>query len=458
MPYLRCLVVALSILLAGCSGSGGDASTSSVATSDAGSLTVIVDTRADEDAWVQFQVAGVTLERADGLQTANLLRESQILTVGDPSGEPAGLRFAWAPVGRYEAMHLMLAPGSGVALDAAGNSLMVTSPLDIRIPITDGFEHSPTSASWLLVGHDVAPLTILGAVATWFPRMSARLDGAEVQFDALSLPVVRNEELAVTAALAQDGTLLVDAAPACVYRDLDGDEYASRAAFLADIEVTDDLCVVGNLRRNGRIDADLICRKAGYGDSRLIGRVLELDAANQRFKLRVQAVNPRGRGVQLQAPQEVWVRTDNARIESTNGLSLPFASLASGNLVKVKWDVFEVVANGLDVYFATEVAISSGTRREHQPQWQARVVGVDLVLGFIEIEPRNNEPLRLRGYAVPAATVIVDGNTRMERRGPGGPQAIGLAEIRPGVDRILVRGRVVGPATIEAARVRVREE
>ena len=182
MLYLRYLVVAVSILLAGCSGSGGDVSTSSVATSDAGSLTVIVDTRADEDAWVQFQVAGVTLERADGLQTANLLRESQILTVGDPSGEPAGLRFAWAPVGRYEAMHLMLVPGSGVALDAAGNSLMVTSPLDIRIPITDGFEHSPTSASWLLVGHDVAPLTILGAAATWFPRMSARLEGAQVQF------------------------------------------------------------------------------------------------------------------------------------------------------------------------------------------------------------------------------------------------------------------------------------
>jgi len=457
MPYTRCLVVAILALLAACGGSSDPASSPSAGISDVGSLTVILDTRAGDDAWVQFQLAGVTLERPGGEQTANLLRESRMLTFGDPSGEAAGVRLDWAPLGSYDALHLVLVPGSGVVVDASGNRLTVTSPVDIRIPITDGFEHSPISANWLLVGHDIPPLRILGATATWFPRMSARLDGAEVSLDPLAVPVVRGDEIAVTATLAQDSTLMVDPSPSCVYRDEDGTTYPSRDDFLAALDVTDDLCVVGDLERKGILDADIICRKPGNGESRLIGRVVGIDSANQRFKFQIQAVNPFGRGVELPPAREVWVRTDHARIQAPNGTNLPFGVLAFGDLAKVRWSSIEEVPNGLDVVDATEVVIPGGNSGQHQPLWQARVVGVDLTLGFLEIEPRN-QPIRLLGIAVPAATVLVVNGTRIERQGPGGRQLITLAEVQPGVDRVWVRGVVVGPATIEASRVRVKEE
>lgn len=457
MRYLICLAVLLSFVA--CGGSGSNAPASTIGASDLGTVTLVIDTRADSDAIVQFQIAGVTLEAAGGVQTGNLLREARIVTMGDPSGEAAGLELGLAPAGTYLALHLIIAPGSGVMMDQNGDTLPVSAPVDVRVPISDGLDHSMVSSSWLLIGHDAPPLVSNGSNADWTPQMSARVDGAEVTLDGLALPLLRGRELAVTARLAGDRPLRLDATAACVYRDENGATYPTRQAFLNNMTMTDDLCVVGNLNRKGRIDADYICRKPGYGDSRLIGRVLALDAANQRFKFRVQAVNPRSLGIQLQAPRVVWVRTENARIEASSGSSLTYAALQVDKLVKVKWNVFEeVTTGGLDVYFATEVAIPGGNSARPDPQWHGRVIGVDVALGQIEIGPRNGAPLRIQGQVVASITITVDGNTLIERQGQGGRQAIGLAEIQPNTDRIWVRGEVVGPALIAASRVRVKDE
>ncbi|MGK0265076.1 MAG: hypothetical protein ACI8UD_003739, partial [Planctomycetota bacterium] len=117
-------------------------------------------------------------------------------------------------------------------------------------------------------------------------------------------------------------------------------------------------------------------------------------------------------------------------------------------------------AGGLEVYRATEVEVPGGNSAHPRPQWQARVMSVDLVNNSFVIEPRNGKPIRINGQAVSQATVLVDVNTVIERRSAqgSGSQVISLSELQVGDDRVWIRGITTGPATIEASRVRVREE
>ncbi|MFT4513931.1 MAG: hypothetical protein ACI89X_002366 [Planctomycetota bacterium] len=451
-------VLPVLLLLAACgSGSGGGAATSTAA-SEPGSVTVLLDTRAGSDSWVQFQLAGATLEGPGGLQTDNLLREARILTVADPSGEVTGLRLRVAPTANYEALHLVFVPGTGVGRDAAGDSFTVTGPIDVRVPIMDGLQHDATTASWLVIGYDNAALTIQGTNATWSPEMSGRPDGTEVTLDPLAYPVVRGRELTVTATMADDSVLTIRESMQSGYRNEEGIAYPTREAFLDELTLDDDVCVLGRITRKGHLDADTICRKPRYAQSRFIGRVLEIGANGDRFRFRVQAVNPRGAGPLLEAPVEVWIVTSGARIEASNGNSLAFAELAVGRLVKVKWRSFEVGPGGMLIYSATSVEVPGGDSARPHPQWQARVTSVDVANHSFVIEPRNGKPIRIGGESVTQATVLVGANTKIERRAPGGRQMISLSQIQPAIDRVWIRGRATGPATIEASRVRVREE
>ena len=448
------------LLLAACGSSGGGGTTDVTTENEVGSVILLLDTRAGGDSWVQFQLAGATLEGPGGLQTANLLREARILTVADPSGEPTGVRLARAPVADYQALHLIFVPGSGVARDAAGNNLPVTGPIDVRVPIMEGLQHDGTTPSWLVVGYDNAALTTQGTGATWAPELSGRIDGAELTLSPLTYPVVRDGELHVTASMADDSVLTVREAAQCTYRDEEGNGYASREAFYAALAPEDDVCVSGTVSRTGRIHADIICREPRYAQSRLIGRVLQLDANAQRFRFRVQAVNPRGSGPMLEAPVQIWVDASNASIERPNGSVLTFGDLAVDQLAKVKWNSYATGGDGLLVYQATEVEVPGANSGQHHKQWQARVISVDLANDSFVIEPRNGGSIRVGGQVVSQATVVVDANTSIERRAAqgGGRSMITLSEILPGSDRVWVRGRAAGPQTIAATRVRVREE
>lgn len=456
---LQFVLPALLVLSACGSGSGGGAATPT-AVADPGSVTVLLDTRAGSDSWVQFQLAGATLEGPGGLQTGNLLPSARILTVADPSGELTGMRLAAAPAADYAALHLIFVPGTGVGRDALGDNLTVAGPIDVRVPIMDGLRHDGATASWLVVGYDNDALTIQGTNGTWTPELSGRADGSEVTLSQLAYPVVRGGELMVTATMADDSALTVRESTQCRYRDEDGNAYSTREAFIQALTVDDDLLVSGAINRIGEVDADTISRKPRYARSRLIGRVLQLDANAERFRFRVQAVNRRGAGPLLETPVEIWVVTRNARIEASNGDRLAFADLAVDRLAKVKWSSFAVGAGGLEVYRATEVEVPGGNSAHPRPQWQARVMSVDLVNNSFVIEPRNGKPIRINGQAVSQATVLVDVNTVIERRSAqgSGSQVISLSELQVGDDRVWIRGITTGPATIEASRVRVREE
>lgn len=460
MRSLHHVVLATALLLTACSSGSGDGQATPTANNQPGTVTVLLDSRSGSDSWVQFLLAGATLEGPGGIETDNLLGEARILTVSDPSGEVQGLRLQVAPAATYQALHLMFAPGSGVGRTTSGDNLTVTGPVEVTIPITDGLLHDGTSESWLVIGYDSDALTVQGANAVWAPELTARPDGTEIMLDPLEYPVVSGAELTLTAPMVDGAAVEIRCDAQCSYRDEQGNTYPTQAAFFQALTFDYDVCVQGTITRKGIIDADIICHRPRYAQSRLIGRVLELGANQDRFRFRVQAVNPRGSGPLLEAPAEVWVLTGDARIEAPNGDTLGFGDLAVDRLVKVKWNSVVVGPSGFETYTATEVQIPGGNSARPNPQWQARVASVNVAEGSFVIEPRNGKPIRISNQSVPQATVLVDANTVIERRAVqgSGTTTITLEDIQPGVDRVWIRGIVTGPTTIEASRVRVREE
>ena len=115
MPLRLASLLLLLFASTSCGGGGGAPAAGAAVT---GRVMVIVDTRAGDEALVQFEVAGATLERADGTQTNNLLAAPAVVTFGDPSAAPAGLPLGQAPAGDYVGMHLVLTPSTGVAVTA----------------------------------------------------------------------------------------------------------------------------------------------------------------------------------------------------------------------------------------------------------------------------------------------------------------------------------------------------
>tara|TARA_R110002111_G_scaffold105295_3_gene163284 strand:- start:496 stop:1899 length:1404 start_codon:yes stop_codon:yes gene_type:complete len=459
--------VLISLSLAACSG-GSSTSNASAAPNALAEVLVVVETRAGSDALVQFQLAGATLEGPAGQQTDNLLPASTVLTVGDPTGEPFGLRLNPTPSGNYIALHLILVPDSGIVISPDGTSQSVTSPIDVRIPISEGLQHDQQSASWLVVGHDSAPLSsvLLGGQPgslIWTPTMTGRLDGANVQLGELRFPVSNQNAIAATAATIGDATIELGTSPACIFEDETATPYASQAAFVAALSIDDDLVATGDLHRNGRIEATRIRRSSGSNEVRLIGTILSIDAATSSFTMQVMATRQNGNQVQLATPETAIIRAANAIIELSSSTQASFATLMAGQSVKVKWlskSLSQSPSNGTPQYIAREVELLSGSNTAIHPEWEARVQSVDLANQVIVVVPRNNDLILINGVSVNQAEVLVSNTTMIERRENqgGSNSSITLAQIQPGTDRIWIRGTVVGSALISATRVRVRED
>lgn len=90
------LLSALFLVPAACGGGGGGGATAggNATPNQAGSVYVALDTATGSEALVQFQVAAVALNGADGSLTGNLLGTPQMVTFADPSGELDGLALA----------------------------------------------------------------------------------------------------------------------------------------------------------------------------------------------------------------------------------------------------------------------------------------------------------------------------------------------------------------------------
>ncbi|MFN3243980.1 MAG: hypothetical protein ACE37K_20915 [Planctomycetota bacterium] len=441
------------VVFAACSG-GGSSGTADVQTT--GRVVVVVDTRAGDEALVQFLVAGVTLERADGSQTDNLLASPAQVTFGDPAGEPCGLPLERVAGGEYVGVHVVLTPSSGVAITDDGVMPSITAPLSLFAPLDERLAHDGVGDSWLVVAHTVEPLTIQGANATWTPDMVGRASGEPVGLDGLVAPVVRDDTLFVTA--FGDRALRCGEDRDTEYVDVDGSRL-DRREFLAGLIPEDVFCARGALRRDGTYDLRRIERCQRQVRPRLIGHVQSVDAAEQAFVLRVQAANGPFGSLLLQTPEDVLVRAGSARLERPNGQAIPFSAITVGRLAKVRWSSRDRTVPGLPEYVAELVQAPGAGHGMPARQWQGNVASVDLVNEVLVLEPRNG-PLMVQGQSVSSIEVRLDANTYLERRAAqgGGRFAISLSEVQPGLDRAWVRGVVVGPAAIDAAWIRVREQ
>lgn len=449
----------LSLLLAACSGGGSSSSAATPAGDPTpGSVTVVLDTRDGSDSFTQFQVGGAALEHDGGLMTRNLLGDTRMLTFGDPSGTPDGLRLRPAPSGDYVALHLLLVPGSGVSFDLEGDSRPVDGPVDVRIPIPDGLAHDAARSSWIVAGHDTPPLQTVATQLVWTPNLRVRADGEPVSLERLAFPVGDGDTMRATARALGDAVIVIRPAADCTFSDDEGNTYADQWAFRATLAASDELQVRGALNRNGDIVVEDLFRTSSGSRSRLIGRIESLDPAQARFGMRVIAVNRRSSGLELQTPESVTVMVGGATIERPNGAPLQFADLAVGQLAKVVWSERFVNPDGADLYQARLVQIPGANGANPSPQWRGAVQSVDAAAGTLVLVPLPNGELVVRGQSLTELLVRVDASTVIARQGPGGWTTIELTEVQAGSDRVWVRGEVEGPAALRATRLRVRGE
>lgn len=457
MRTLLRLVLPAATVLAACSGGSGSSADQRTA-AEPGSVMVVLDTRAGDDTLVQFQVGAAALEDATGAVTPNVLREPDVVTFDDPTGEPSGLRLDRVPSGDYRALHLILVPGSGMALAGDGTVRPIGGPADLRIEIASGLTHSALASSWLVVGHDTAPLAGSTAAPVWAPSLSARVGGDAVGFDELSLPVVNGAGVMTSAPAVGDGRLQLDASAGCAYEDPDGQPYPDRAAFERDLDRSDELSADGMLTADGTIRCDRLRRAPRNDRVRLIGRVTSLDGMPGRFKFHIQATTRRSHRVILEIPEEIVVVIgQHARIETPSGRPLTTADIQVGRLAKLEWITRSQVPGALAEYEVCRIVLPGAAHAEMHPQWQGRVQSVDLTNETLVVVAREEHVLRVNGVAVPQLDVQVVAATEIERKPErGGPVPIRLADIVPGEDRIWLRGEVIGSQSVEARRIRVR--
>ncbi|MCK5944900.1 MAG: hypothetical protein KAI24_23130, partial [Planctomycetes bacterium] len=380
------------LLLTSCSSSGSDGTADAQA---GGRVAVVVDTRAGEDALVQFEVAGVTLERVDGTQTANLLAEPTLVTFGDPAGEPFGLTLSRTPPGPFVALNLAITPASGIAITATETFPAVTAPLLVRVPIESNLAHDGAGDSWLVIAHQQVPLQIGAGSAVWSPDLVGRDTGEPVDFEQLTAPVVRNDRLFLTA--------FGDRSLACVtdqdteYFDRDGNQ-TDRQAFLDGLIPEDVFCARGALRRDGTYDLRRIERCQRQVRPRLIGHVQSVDAVEQSFVLRVQAANGPFGALLVQTPEDIRVFAGNARVERPNGSVVGFAAITPGRLAKLRWSSRDTNTGGLPAYIAEKVEVPGPGSGMPVRQWRGVVASVDLANGVLVLEPSDGQ-LVVQGQA-----------------------------------------------------------
>lgn len=454
----RNLSLSLSLLstlcLPGCSGGGGGSATPH---QDApGSVHIVLDTATGSDALVQFQVAAAALERSDGGVTGNLLPEPVLATGADPSGALDGLSLARVPGGNYRALHLVVAPGSGVARYADGSTLPVTLPTELEVVFPEPLRHAGQGRSWLAVGHvGTPPPAVAAGSRAWSPSWSGRSEGSECEFADLRVAMVANGRVLAFAGLGDDGTLEVEFEAECEFEDHPG----GRDDFLRGLARGEDLRVRGALGRDGRVRADRAQRGRRNDGPRLLGRIRELFPTTQSFRFEVQAEVRRGGRRTLTTPVDVLVDAAAARLHASDSRRvLTFSELQVDMLAKVEFTSRTPRTGELDLVVAREVEVASSAA-PMQPEWEGSVQAVDGLSATITVAQRGNDPIVVQGQVVTQVAVHVGAGVPIERRARsgGGRSTIGLLDIVVG-ERIWWRGTVTGPASIEASMVRVRAE
>ena len=169
-----------SLLLLGCSGSGGaDGSVGSLQES-----VLLIDTAAGSNTVLTARLAAVTLERPDGTQTPNLLRGETEITIADPAGRLAGFPMLDVPPDVYSALNVMLVAGS-VTATTSGQAVAVTPSSLVQHLDFGGRLYEATGRTALLLGHD-DPLQLTNGI--WTPSFQVRF--GEQRLVRLSVEIV----------------------------------------------------------------------------------------------------------------------------------------------------------------------------------------------------------------------------------------------------------------------------
>ena len=446
---IRLSPLAVLLFAAAACSSGSDGDTANVGPS-IGAVNVVVDTGTGSDAFVQVQVAGARLERIDGAATGNLLVAPVMLTLADPSGEPDALTLRNVPTGEYTALHLLLAPGSAVALYGDGRMLPLTIFPELVVPLAELLSHSAEGNSWIEIGHDGPPPPAAALQSSWAPVLSGRPSGSEVGLEWLQVAAVESNGVIVQWATADGAPLQVEFGAGCVFEDGDG--------FPGMFRRGDDVRVDGDLDSVGRLRARFVGRRDPRTDGpRLIGRITEVRSAEQDFVMDVLAEVRRGHWRLLLRPRPVLVLADAATIHRClTRLPLTFEDLQVGQLAKVEWTL-RAPGTGLEEVTASEIAVV-GFGVPMRPSWWGNVQSVDPVAGRIVAAPLENWPIVVQGQPVSQVDVNVLSTTILLRRATEGFSftLIGIGDITAGQDRIWWRGVVTGPTSIDATLVIVR--
>jgi len=446
----------LALAFAAC---GGGGSSGTVNPAGDAAVHVVLDTAGGTAQLVQAQVVGVTFERSDGSQTGNLLLAPRNVTLSHPSGEAEGFELRHVEAGRYVAMHLAVAPGTGTAQMEDGSHHSVDLPsADLRVGFEDDFVHGNANEDWLSVRHSSSSaLAGAGTHHTWSPVMTGG-GAADDSIGGLTLRVSGRDGTGFLTHVPGDdnGRIHVEIENECEAFDDHGGRHGDHGEWLSGCQIGDDVFVSGALEQNGELHGRRARDDGNRDTPRLVGRITSLDGTAHTFAMDVLATVLHGDRSVLQTPDHVTVTVGGAEIHfSRTQAQLSFGDLQVGALVKV--DVLSRTGSSVT---AREIDVSSRDGLPQFPESEGMVSAVDVGTGTITVVRRNNDPLVVGGQSRTSVAVHVSASTFLFRkqRSGGGRSVITLSQVVPGQDRIWFRGTVSGAGTVEADWVRVRTD
>lgn len=456
-------VLALVVATAACGGGGaapaGDTAANATPLPASAPVQVVVDAAAGVAHTLQFDVAAAVLERRDGSVTGDLLGGVRTVTFAAPAGGARGFALTGAPAGEFTQLRLLLVPGTGLLVRADGTRAAVDAEPALAVPIAGALRIDGVAPAWLVVGSlGGDELVDGGARALWRPQLAGRLDEAGQSLTGLVPVAVDGTDLrTVWSGHGGVGLRLVFAFDT-VFRDRLDPAIGGRNAFLANLDDGDEVAVDGVLLRDGTLHARSVRSSPRRVEPRLYGEIVA--ATGDTLRLRVDAEDLFDRLRCLPVAYEVDVALGGANLRELGQSSLLTpAACEPGRRAVVRPAARHWQAGSVHLD-ADEVELVPPAGAPLRLEWHARVVGVDLATGSLQVAAVPDVPLVVGGEALAGATVLCpEGCAILRRELIGhGQYAISLGGIVAGGDRVWWRGDPVGPGAVRATEVRVRSQ
>ncbi|MCY2957842.1 MAG: hypothetical protein NT107_12475 [Planctomycetota bacterium] len=448
-------------LLTGCGGGSGGGSNTAPNPTGTAAVHLVIDTAAGDTAVVQSQLIGVTLQKADGTTTDNLLTSPSNIVLANPTGEPAAIELPLVAAGSYTALRVAFAGGTSTAQLADGSQIAVDlTATTMTFLLEDNLLHNQSQDSWVGLRHArPAALTGSGQHRSWSPAMTAAPAADDsLHGSAMRIVHVDSGQNSFSATLSGDDHGLVHASLSSGSELFDdhGDRHRERSTWLSGINADDEVIVSGTLRQDGSVEVRCARHHASSSSAKLLGRITAVDSLTTTLEVDVLGTALHGNRTILTQPDHISLTVGSARIhDSDTNLALSFSDLIVGGRIKVD----PLSRNGA-VVAAREIEVQSRNGAPQFPEIEGQVGAIDLATNTITVLPRNNDPLWIGGVSVASATVRISPTTIMFRKASGGNDRtpITLTAIVPAQDRIWIRGALAAEGFITADWLRVRAD